>query len=247
MATSHRSVEQVRRYLPVAQEWLLKITRGEFEPGHRLPSDREIAEQSNVKRATAREAMLALELLGVIEIRHGEGTFVSSATVSLAQNLVDVLHFPPFELIEARASIEPVVASLAATTISRDRLAVLRKILADATAVMRNEERLPEFVRLGLLFHTELAPACGNRIIASISRDLVDVEQHPLWSLVNQQAMMSATAREAQITEHTELLDAIERGDTQASSTLMTHHVEALMRQIFGSQVDRVMRGELHA
>ena len=231
----HSIPDRNRRYVRVAQQILQQVTRGDSVPGDRLASDRDLALQFQVSRATVREALLALELLGVVAARHGEGVFFTEPLGSIGRRFGSPLDVPPGELIETRAEIEPVIASLAAGRIDRHRLSNLYDLVEESATLVDDVDRLPEFVSLGLRFHSELAPGCGNRVLADIGRQLTDIEAHPLWTLVNQLCMRTRDAREGQVLEHREILDAIEQQDTAAASTAMAVHINALMGQIFGS------------
>jgi DNA-binding FadR family transcriptional regulator len=230
---SSDSHSQQRRYLTVAQDLMSSIARGEYSPGDRLPSHGEVATAANVSRATAREALLALELVGSVEVRHGDGTFVRSLVTQIGGGRDAVLQGPPRDLIEARRSIEPMTAELAATRIDPDRVAQLSSYIDSAELLVDDASSVAEFVALGLRFHSELAPGCGNPLLADIVRQLVDVESHPLWALVNQRGMTTREARESQVREHRAILDAVASGDSAAAAAQMTHHLEDLDRAIF--------------
>jgi GntR family uxuAB operon transcriptional repressor len=224
-----------RRYVQVAQQILQQVTRGEATPGDRLPSDRDLALQFEVSRATVREALLALELLGVVAARHGEGVYFTEPLGSIGRRFGSPLDVPPGELLETRAEIEPVIAALSAGRMDRHRLSNLYDLVDESAALVDDVERLPDFVRLGLRFHSELAPGCGNRVLADIGCQLTNLEAHPLWALVNQLCMRTRDARQGQVLEHREILDAIDRQDDAAASVAMTAHLNALMGQIFGT------------
>src|SRR3569833_2490799 len=213
-----------RRYLAVAQALLVDITSGRYGAGDRLPADRAIAESFGVSRATAREAQLALEVSGAVEVRHGDGAFVRWPHAQVGGVEGSPLDAPPRELIESRRAIEPVVAGLAATRITPETLDMLRRNVDEATEMVDDAAALPRFMEVGLLFHSGLAPGCGNTLLADIVAQLVNAELHPLWALINQQAMVSKAARHGQLREHREVLDAISAGNnTQTKQTKHSH------------------------
>src|SRR3712207_2725256 len=109
-----------RRYVAVAQQLLTEIEQGTGVTDHALPSDRQLAAQMGVARATVREALLALEIVGVIEVRHGAGTYVKGAGGVSVTRDASLLDAPPRELIESRQAIEPVVAGLVAEHIGEE-------------------------------------------------------------------------------------------------------------------------------
>jgi DNA-binding FadR family transcriptional regulator len=217
----------------VAQALLVDITCGRYGSGDRLPGDRQIAETFGVSRATAREAQLALEVIGAVEVRHGDGAFVRWPPALVGGVDGSPLDAPPRELIETRCSIEPVVAKLAATRISAAILTGLRRNLDETAELVDDDAALPRFMEVGLQFHAELAPGCGNALLADIVSQLVNAEMHPLWALVNQQAMAAKAARHDQLREHCAVLEAIEAGDADRAEGAMAAHLRALDTAIF--------------
>ncbi|RZM06153.1 MAG: GntR family transcriptional regulator, partial [Sphingomonas sp.] len=104
-----------RLYAQVARTLAARIAEGVYPLGGRLPSERDIAASTGVSRPTVREAILALELDGLVEVRTGSGVYVAALTPARAQ--ADTSGFGPFEILEARALIEGETCALAATLI----------------------------------------------------------------------------------------------------------------------------------
>jgi DNA-binding FadR family transcriptional regulator len=221
-----------RLYLAVAQQLLTGIATGEYVPGTRMPGDRDLAEQLDVSRTTAREAILALEIVGAVEVRHGDGTYVRAhpAVVAMGESALDVA---PRELIEARRGVEPAVAALAATRISSETVGRMRRDLAEAAEIVAEPAQLTRFMEIGLRFHGDLAHSCGNTLLAGIVGQFVNAESHPLWVLVNQLAVSSLAARQGQLDEHTAILDAIGAGDPDAAARVMAAHLASVDTVIF--------------
>ncbi|MET3176407.1 UNVERIFIED_ORG: DNA-binding FadR family transcriptional regulator [Arthrobacter sp. UYCu721] len=232
MQTSNESGKQ-RRYLPVAQELLNAILTGKYAPNDRLPAHNEIAAQYGVSRATAREAFLALELMGALEARHGDGTFVRQSKVRVGGQNGSPLDVPPRELIETRWAVEAEAASLAAKRITTERIELLDRYLDDQQRLVDDPSKVAEFVALGLRFHVDLAPGCGNTLLADVVRQLVTTEQHQLWALVNQQAMPDSASRQRQVDDHRAILDAVRGGDASLSRETMQKHLAHLDRVMF--------------
>ncbi|MFJ2543987.1 FadR/GntR family transcriptional regulator [Microbacterium sp. NPDC087589] len=221
-----------RRYLAVAQSLLNAIARGDYASGDRLPSHAEVAVEAGVSRATAREALLALELVGAVEVRHGDGTFVRGLAGDTEQVITPLTSLPR-ELIESRLHIEPTVAGLAALRIDQHDIETLVADLAVAREIMDDDAKAPQFIALGLRFHAHIASCGGNQLLAEIVSQLVNVESHPLWALVNQQVMSAAEARRLQVEEHQRVLDAIVAGDSAAAISEMSDHLGELIRTVF--------------
>ncbi len=234
--TSWRKVTTERRYVQVAEQVLQAIAHGALKPGERLPSDRELADSMAVSRPTVREALLALQFLGAVEVRPGDGAYVAGQSASLGGNLGFAVDFAPepAEVIEARIVIEPAIARLASMRISHDALARLIEMNARAEEIHRDAAHLDEFLRIGLHFHAMLAPHCGNRLLSSTAASLVDIFHQPMWALWNRQAMRDVNARFGQVEEHRRILEAIRTRDPEGAYDAMLQHLQGLEGTISG-------------
>jgi DNA-binding FadR family transcriptional regulator len=222
-----------RRYVQVAERLLDAIARGDYPVGSRLPGDREIAAMAQVSRPTAREAILALELLGAVEVRHGAGVYVIDPRVRSAESAAVALGVPQ-ELIEARVSVEPTVARLCAQRATTDDIAGLRALVDDGEAVIRDGGPYSRLSQLGLRFHAQLGQCCGNRVLADIVGHFVQVEDHPLWVLANELALRNPEAQQEQVNEHRAILAAVEAGAADQAARKMSVHLQRLSRYLFG-------------
>jgi DNA-binding FadR family transcriptional regulator len=220
---TRRASPSRRRFVAIAQELLEAIERADFRPHDRLPPDRELAAQKGVSRATIREALLALELVGVLEIRHGSGAYVVDPNEIRAGD--EPLRPSTAALFEARAAVEPKVAELCAVRITPAALKDLSLAVSQARAAIRDGAPYAVFAELQLSFHTQLAAACGSPVLADIAKRLVSADEHPLWALVNQHALRTRSQRLGQIAEHAAVLKHIKAGDRQAASAAMHTHV----------------------
>ena len=192
-----------------------------------------MAVANGVSRPTAREALLALELIGAVEVKHGDGAYVTGAQPRIGGSAGSPLNVPPQELIETRSVLEPMVAGRAAMRVTPEVMAGLERDLEEAAQFVEDPDQLPRFVSFGLQFHADLAVASGNSVLAGIVAQLVDVETHPLWALVNQQAVSSEDARRGQISEHRAILASIAAGDVMAAEQAMREHLLGLETAIF--------------
>lgn len=160
-----QAVAVTRLYRMIADQIAGRIRAGDFPRGGRLPSERELAEQLQVSRASIREALIALEIEGYVEVRVGTGVFVTAtreaapaATASAPAAPQDEIG--PFDLLEARMLIEPECAALAAQQGSPAQIAAIRAAheamsLTDAPGWHDRE------------FHSAIAAACGNAALAA--------------------------------------------------------------------------------
>ena len=210
-------------YQQIAADLIEAIQRGQYEPGQRLPSERDLAEEFKVSRPTIREAMLALEIHGLVEPRHGSGIYVT-AKREIAEPTSE-LGIGAFELTEARILFEGEAAALAATTITDEQLTQLEAILGDMVEENRNNAVGEEADRR---FHLAIAEATHNAAIVSV----VD----SLWELRTRSSLCSHMLQKARelgvkpmIDEHGRLLKALQARDPQRARTAMRDHLRRVI------------------
>jgi GntR family uxuAB operon transcriptional repressor len=222
-----------RRFVAVAQEILEAIERADFTPGDRLPPDRVLATEAGVSRATIREGLLALELLGVVEIRHGSGVYVvDPAAVRIGE---EPLQPSTAALFEAREAVEPKVAGLCAERMSDTAIKDLAAVISQSRKALRDGLPYRDFAALQLQFHTALAAGCQSPVLADITNRLVSADEHPLWALINQHALRTQASRLGQIAEHAEVLKYIKARDVAGATTAMHKHVSELGCVLLGA------------
>lgn len=198
-----------------------QIGAGTFPAGTRLPAERELAETLAVSRTTVREAMVALELMGVVEIRKGSGIHVRglSAPVSLGA----ALDVGAFELLEARRTIEAEVAALAAMRISDEEIAKLEALLDEMT-----DDDLSISERADRDFHFCIAGATGNAAMVSVVTDLWRMrERCPLARTIHQRARGGGEL--LRVAEHRDMLDALRCRDAEGARAAMRRHLDAVI------------------
>ncbi|MEP7704685.1 FadR/GntR family transcriptional regulator [Paraglaciecola sp. 25GB23A] len=214
-------IKSDRLYLKVADQLNRLIEEGAIQPGQRFPSERELAEKLGVSRPTIREAMIALELSGVIEIRTGSGIYVTKQAAKSEPELNDK-GIGPFEILEIRYIIESEACALAAARITDEQIQALR----EAVEEMEEEEKRPDASeKADQKFHSIIAQACQNSAIASV------VEW--LWDLRNESQLSTAFLQrireegvQPSINEHRKILQALEQRNPEKARTAMKLHIE---------------------
>lgn len=225
-----QAVEPRRLYRQIAEQLARLIETGEYRPGDRLPPERSLAETLNVSRPSVREALIALEVEGRIEIRGGSGIYVTagSARASLRP---DVGADPgPFELLEARLIIEPEMAAMAA----RNATPVLADRLDEAIARMEasDADRL-EGLSHDRRFHLILAEGAGNAALALVLDTLWDSRTGPIYIQLERH-FHSAPIWHRAVDEHKAIADAVAARDPKRARTAMARHLKNA-RDRFGS------------
>lgn len=214
-------------YVRIAEEINNSIINGVFAEGEKLPPERELASQFGVSRPSIREALAVLEILGVVDIKVGDGSYVKKKEKNFNIELNKIKDTSPFELIEARYHIESIITELAIDRATEQNITVIQETI-DLMKELNNEEDLEEFFEQGVRFHRELARSTQNEILFKIAESLVHHDIHPLWKMLNKKALFSEEARLHQIKEHEEILEAIKTKDKDKVKQAMLHHLNHL-------------------
>ena len=198
------------------------IISGEWGPGSRLPRESELAARLGISRNSLREAVRALSLLRVLEVRQGDGTYVTSLEPDLLlESTRFVAHLladkTVVELFEVRRILEPAAAALAAVRIDEDGLVALRRELDRMTAASSAEE----LVEPDAAFHAVIAEAAGNSVLSSLLESLsTRTMRARIW-----RGRLEAGALDTTRAEHTRIHEAIAARDPELARTLAAAHV----------------------
>lgn len=198
------------------------IRERQLQPGDRLPPARELASRFSVATPTMREALRKLQATGMIDIRHGSGIYV----LRVEQRLVvanpsygDLETHTILQIIEARALVEPFLVELAARAIDLPTLDVLHALLQRAA----EEVKLREYLATNVHFHTTIARASGNLVLAQIIESLIELYSVEL-DLVDPDLMMG-DGRTADNLVHQEIYEGLASGDAVAARAAMERHL----------------------
>jgi DNA-binding FadR family transcriptional regulator len=198
------------------------IVSGRLRPGDRLPREADLATSLGLSRSSLREAVRALALVRILDVRQGDGTYVSSLA---ADTLLDALSFivefhhdaSVLELLEVRRILEPAASARAATLIDESALAHLEDILGRSTV----DSPVEDLVKNDLEFHRAIASASGNSVLASLIESLSGPTQRArVWRGITQEGALART-----LAEHRAIFDAIRARDPELARTWATVHV----------------------
>ena len=210
------------------------LDRGEIRPGDQLPPERALAEQFQVSRASVREALRSLELLGIVETHAGGGTFIRRpAPEDLARPLSNLIArgHTLTDVIEVRGLIEPAIAAAAALRARPEEFAEMRAILeAQAAKVRAGEPYAEEDTR----FHELIGHAARNELLTTMLGVIWDVlrSSREQWLQTNQRAHASIEA-------HQRILAALESHDPEAARAAAAEHIRAVGEGILALIADK--------
>ncbi len=215
--------------MAVTDEAILKIKEmilsGEIGPGDRLPPEKELSEKLGLSRSSMREAVKALEVIRVLDVRRGDGTYVTSLEPQL---LLEVMSFVVdlhddssiLEVFAVRRILEPAAAGLAATRMTPS-------VLADLRATIDRVDTSTSVVGLvehDLRFHEAIAAAAGNAYLASLISSLSShTVRARVWRGLTQEKSVERT-----LAEHRAILDALARGDAELAQALTVAHISGV-------------------
>src|SRR5512132_3525486 len=170
------SIEPRRLYRQIADQIRGLIKRGEFAAGARLPPERDLARQLGVSRPSVREALIALEVEGRVEVRIGSGIYVQAPTEHAGQEAEAAAG--PFELLRARYVIEGETAALAAKSAKRPHIAAIEDALAQMARELGEDKQPLDADRI---FHLRVAEATGNGALVAVVKMLWEERTGPLY------------------------------------------------------------------
>lgn len=214
-----------RPYQLVAERVRELVQQSALGPGARLPSERDLATTLAVSRPSLREALIALELGGFIEVRHGSGVYLRATT--RAADPVPEAGPGPFELLSARRLIEPELAAMAARCATA---AGIDAILAAAAEMERKYDDKSHCEEADRGFHLAIAHAAGNGALVGVL-DYLWKGRGRLWHTLEQQ-YETEELRKTTLADHRRIVDAIASRDSGAARNAMRAHLERVTRTL---------------
>ena len=227
-------VSTQRLYRRIADQIAARIMAGEFAPGTRLPAERDLADKLQVSRSSIREALIALEIGGYVEIRVGSGVFVARPTddgsyaVDAAGADLSTANsngLGAFELLETRMLIEPECAALAAQHATDQQIAILRQIFHGLS-----RSSTPN--RLDRAFHAAIAESCGNAALEAVVARVWDLcEASVVFGRLDEH-MVTSEVWQLALAEHGRVLAAIEEQDAVRARHEMHGHLLGVLARL---------------
>ena len=220
-----QTVEPQRLYRQIAEQIRALIGAQEWGPGERLPAERDLARQLGVSRPSVREALIALEVEGWIEVRTGSGIYVQNrgeAAPAPAPAETTAPEWGPLEVLRARLVVEAEVAALAARHASPADLAAIR----DGLTQMQDQAARQQVPRQGdEAFHQAIASACGNGVLQDTVQRYWQARGGPLFERLGNH-FENPASWQAAIDEHKAVLQAITDRDAVAARRAMQAHLK---------------------
>ena len=227
---SFKPVAMPRLYVAVAREIANYIQNAPLEPGARLPAERDLTKQFQVSRTTVREAMIALETMGIIEVLVGDGTYVRAriAPGSLPWEREGDPGPGPHEQFRMRMLVECAAAEDAARYIGEEELSRLRDLVAAMDADIDGQGA--ELNRQA--FHDVIAVASRNSIFVDTIRDLWRLRSGAMWKAIASRVVQPQHHVLA-LADRKEILAAMEKRDSVAAAAAMARLLDRIRQRYF--------------
>jgi len=220
-------------YMLVVEQIQELIEEGKLKPGEKLPSERELSSQFGLSRSSIREALTALEIMGLLEIYSGLGTFVSKNVKNSATDNFDDLEdsVSPTEIVEARKIIEPQLAKLAAQRATKEDLEEIRANLEKAEAL--GNDNIEEFERLDEEFHLLIAKAAYNEVLYRFAESLKTLRSSKLWGNLKYKSLQKGNRVAKYKEEHKELYEALSTRNARQAELISKKHITDISNHLF--------------
>jgi GntR family transcriptional repressor for pyruvate dehydrogenase complex len=220
----------------ICRKLVSHLMRGDWGEGDRIPPERELCQRLGVGRASLREALKALEIMGLIETRLGEGTYVCSRSEFFSRPLLwaitgsakDEAH----ELVEARKLLETEIAGFAAERATPDDLKLIGRYLDEMEASLNDSST---FLEADLNFHLAVANAAHNRILANALSLIRNMMRQWIGT-----ALPKEGVAETALKHHNKIFTAIAKRNVTAAKSAMQTHLDAMATVLIGEETPAV-------
>lgn len=216
----------------IYRKLLSQIIRGAWRPGDRIPAERQLGQSLGVGRASLREALKALEIMGMIETRLGDGTYVCQRSEFLSRPLLWAItssaETEVHELVEARKLIETEMAGLAAERATAEDL---KQIGTQLDRMERSEKILSEFMQADIEFHLAVGQAAHNSILMNALHLIRNLLQEWISSTLQEEGIAPKA-----LEHHKAIFVALAKKNPAGARAAMSAHLEEMARFFVAAQ-----------
>lgn len=237
-----RQAEKTTLYEDIVEQLRGLIANGNLKPGDRLPSERQLCEELGVSRAILREALKGLDLMGVVQIKHGGGTFVrediNARLVAQPLRFISIdaeMGKTILELLETREAIESVSTGLAAKRITRNQIDDIKAGFWKMKSAFDRED-WDTMSKIDMEFHIALCEASGNSILYQIEKSIQSMLLKAMETTI-----YIPTAGTLAIEYHEKIINAICDHDAETAQGLMTEHIRTVAKKVMQAVEDKRM------
>lgn len=219
-------------YMKIVEQVRDLIKEGKLKPGDKLPPEQVLAEKFGTSRPSVREALSALEILGITESRGGKGNYIMDTPRSplYEQEIMELEEEEsPFELLEARKAVEIEIAELAAKKATKEDINAISESLNKMKGAVNN---IPQMMELDREFHMSIADAAHNNLLFSMMTYLSNLLNERLWINMKEKTWNLPGYSQKYLKEHTEIFNAIKNKDSKNARKQVSHHLDGVEKDL---------------
>lgn len=224
--------ERDKKSVHVAKQIINSIQCGKFKIGDKIPPEQVIAEETGVSRTAVREALVALEMAGVLERRAGDGTYVTGYLPISFSRAIEILqeNEDTMSIIEARKALEPGVVELVCERVSYDELKFLESLVERMEEAARVDD-VDAFIEADHLFHSYLAKFSKNPILENTMEGFLFLMRRRLWKYIKEKCIKERNRNLGEsIDVHRAVVDALKIKDKSQAKEAMLKHFEEIFK-----------------
>lgn len=237
-ASPLRTIKRTQRSEEIRRQIEDAIKGGDFGPGERLPSERELVETFGVSRVSVREAIRSLEAIGLVRVYQGRGAFVNDRRSGLGEPMarwLDLHRDEVLELLGVRGALDEYASALAAESREPVKAAAIEAASDAFATAVGGGASAADLVPLDIDFHIAIAEASGNRLLYDLLSDL-----HSYLAESRYLALVPAGRPAKSAAEHAAIVAAIAAGDAAAARAATSSHIAGVREVVIaGMHADR--------
>ncbi len=229
-------IRQTKTYLEIVEQIVDLVRSGNLQTGEKLPAERALAKELGTGRQCLREALSVLEAVGVLEVKHGLGTYVKEgALANLAKLSAEEREaLNPFEAIEVRKVLESSAVAMAAKRARPEDIAMMERMLAQLQAILENHSYSMADNRD---LHIVFIESAHNAVLSATANDLISRTERLIWLAVKEKSLEVPGRADKYLNDHRHIIEAIKQGDSRKAALCMRHHwthIEQDLRYLHG-------------
>jgi GntR family transcriptional repressor for pyruvate dehydrogenase complex len=226
-------IETKKMYMKIVEQIRDLIKEDKLKPGDKLPPEQVLAKQFGTSRPSVREALSALEILGIIDSRGVRGNFIknnNSASVLYEQSIAELQsEESPFELLEARKTIETEIASLAAKKANSSDIKELAALLQKMEDITDDVSKMMVVDRE---YHLNIASATHNNFLYSVMFTMNQLLEEKLWTTMKERIYKLPGYSKKYINDHTLIFEAIKNKNSEQAKEKMLLHLSGIEKDM---------------
>jgi len=225
-------VQTKKVYMKIVEQIRDLIKEGKLKPGDKLPPEQILSKEFGTSRPSVREALSALEILGITESRGGKGNFIrNNLGFPLYEQIFKELEEEesPFEILEARKAVETEIVGLSAKKATKEEIDAIKESL---NKMKENMTDIPKIMKIDREFHINIARAAHNNLLFSMMIYLADLLNEKLWIKMKEKSWNIPGCPQKYLEEHIEIFNAIKNKDSKDARKRMYDHLAGVEQDL---------------